>query len=167
VQGQKDFLVDLINIVSNTTDGKGIGVFYWEPDWISTQTFGSPWENLALFDFSGELLTSIYAFDSTLTRVENVESIVTEFQLFQNYPNPFNPTTKISWQSPVNSWQTLKVYDVLGKEVAILVNEYKEAGSYSINFDASSVSGGLPSGVYLYKLQAGSSTQTSKMTLIK
>jgi arabinogalactan endo-1,4-beta-galactosidase len=163
VQGQKDFLVDVINIVNNTTGSKGIGVFYWEPDWISTQTFGSPWENLAMFDFSGELLSSISAFDSTLTYVENVKTNVTEFQLYQNYPNPFNPITKISWQSPVNSHQTLRVYDVLGNEVATLVNEYREAGIYEINFDASN----LPSGVYIYKLQAGDFTQTRKMTLVK
>jgi arabinogalactan endo-1,4-beta-galactosidase len=163
VQGQKDFLVDLINIVSNTINGKGSGVFYWEPDWISTQTFGSPWENLALFDFSGELLTSIYAFDSTFTDIENIEHIVNEFQVFQNYPNPFNPTTMISWQSPVSSWQTLKVFDVLGNEVATLVNEYREAGSYEINFNGSELS----SGMYFYKLHIGVFVQTRKMTLIK
>ena len=116
-----------------------------------------------MFDFSGELLSSISAFDSTLTYVENVKTNVTEFQLSQNYPNPFNPITKISWQSPVSSWQTLKVYDVLGNEVTRLVNEYREAGSYSINFDASN----LPSGVYIYKLQAGDFTQIKKMTLVK
>ena len=70
---------------------------------------------------------------------------VYEFALEQNYPNPFNPSTKISWQSPVSSWQTLKVYDVLGNEVATLVNEEKPAGSYEVEFNA----GGLSSGVYL------------------
>ena len=163
VQGQKDFLVDLINIVANTNSNKGIGVFYWEPDWISAQTFGSPWENLAMFDFSGELLSSISAFDSTLTDVVKIDNFVKDFFLYQNYPNPFNPKTKISWQSPVSSWQTLKVYDVLGNEVAIVVNEYREAGSYSINFDASNLS----SGVYIYKLQAADYTKSRKMTLVK
>ena len=56
------------------------------------------------------------------------------FSLLQNYPNPFNPSTKISWQSPVGSWQTLKVYDILGNEVATLVNEYRNAGSYEVEF---------------------------------
>jgi len=86
-----------------------------------------------------------------------------KFKLTQNYPNPFNPTTKISWQSPAASWQTLKVYDVLGNEVRVLVNEFREAGNYEINFDASN----LPSGVYIYKLQAGEFIQTRKMTLLK
>ena len=91
------------------------------------------------------------------------ETIPTEFALRQNYPNPFNPSTKISWQSPVSGYQTLKVYDVLGNEVATLVDEYKPAGSYEIDFNASN----LTSGVYFYKLQVGEFVSTKKMTLIK
>ena len=83
--------------------------------------------------------------------------------LYQNYPNPFNPSTKISWQSPVSSHQTLKIYDVLGNEVATLVNEYRNAGSYEVDFNASALS----SGVYFYKLQAGDFVQTKKMMLVK
>jgi len=86
-----------------------------------------------------------------------------EFDLSQNYPNPFNPSTKISWQSSVSSWQTLKVYDVLGKEVATLVDEYRIAGSYEINFNANSLS----SGIYFYKLTAGSFVETKKMILLR
>jgi len=85
------------------------------------------------------------------------------FLLSQNYPNPFNPATKISWQSPVSGHQTLKVYDMLGKEVATLVDEYREAGNYGIDFNASSLS----SGVYFYTLQAGTYTQSKKMILMK
>jgi hypothetical protein len=96
-----------------------------------------------------------------------------QFELLQNYPNPFNPTTKISWQSPVGGWQTLKVYDVLGNLVATLVEEYKPAGSYEVEFSAKGgfASDGnvsqLSSGVYFYKLSTGSFEQTKKMTLIK
>ncbi|MEP0862714.1 MAG: T9SS type A sorting domain-containing protein [Ignavibacterium sp.] len=86
-----------------------------------------------------------------------------DFTLYQNYPNPFNPVTKISWQTPVSSWQTLKVYDVLGNEVATLVDEYREAGRYKVEFDASS----LASGVYIYKLTAGSFVSSKKMMVIK
>jgi hypothetical protein len=85
------------------------------------------------------------------------------FQVFQNYPNPFNPSTKISWQVPVGSWQTLKIYDVLGNEVATLVDEYKSAGSYEIKWDASK----YPSGIYFYQLNSGSYTETKKMILLK
>ena len=163
VQGQKNFLIDLINIVKSTTCNKGVGVFYWEPDWISTQTFGSPWENLALFDFTGELLSSISAFDSTATSIDEDISQINEFKLDQNYPNPFNPKTSIQYSISNKQFVTLKVYNLLGREVATLVNENKEAGNYMINFDASI----LPSGVYIYKLQAGDYVQTRKMTLVK
>jgi hypothetical protein len=87
----------------------------------------------------------------------------TEYYLSQNYPNPFNPSTRISWHSPVSGYQSLKVYDVLGNEVATLVDEYKSAGSYEVDFIASE----LPSGVYIYKLQSGDFIKTMKMILLK
>uniref|UniRef100_A0A7V3E787 T9SS type A sorting domain-containing protein n=1 Tax=Ignavibacterium album TaxID=591197 RepID=A0A7V3E787_9BACT len=88
---------------------------------------------------------------------------ITEFSLEQNYPNPFNPSTKISWQSPVASHQTLKIYDLLGNEIATLVDEYREAGRYNVEFDASN----LASGLYIYKLTAGSFTSSKKMVITK
>ncbi|BDQ03105.1 M14 family zinc carboxypeptidase [Ignavibacterium sp.] len=90
-----------------------------------------------------------------------------EFVLHQNYPNPFNPSTKISWQSPVGSWQTLKVYDVLGNEVATLVDEYREAGNYEVEFQTTIGDRQLASGIYFYKLQIGEFVQTRKMILTK
>ncbi|HCY76154.1 MAG TPA: hypothetical protein DHV28_09560 [Ignavibacteriales bacterium] len=89
------------------------------------------------------------------------------FYLSQNYPNPFNPSTKISWQTPIGSWQTLKVYDVLGNEVATLVNEYRPAGSYEIEFNPSSINHHPSSSVYFYRLQAGDYAETKKMILLK
>jgi Secretion system C-terminal sorting domain len=86
-----------------------------------------------------------------------------KFQLDQNYPNPFNPTTKINYQLPKNGMVTLKVYDILGSEVKTLVNEIKQPGAYEVNFDGSS----LPSGVYFYRLTAGTLTQTKKLVLMK
>ncbi|MFA6470066.1 MAG: LamG-like jellyroll fold domain-containing protein [Bacteroidota bacterium] len=86
-----------------------------------------------------------------------------EFALEQNYPNPFNPSTVISYQLPVNSHIALKVYDVIGREVATLVNEVKEAGSYSATFDASQLS----SGIYFARLQSGDKVQLKKMVLMK
>ena len=111
--------------------------------------------------------------------ISNVESntdiIPSDFSLSQNFPNPFNPSTTISWQSPVGSWQTLKVFDVLGNEVATLVDEYKPAGTYEVEFNSHSGSvlnlpagrQGLTSGIYLYRLQAGSFIDTKKMILLK
>ena len=86
-----------------------------------------------------------------------------DFVLFQNYPNPFNPSTKISWQSPVGSWHTLNVFDMLGNEVVTLVDEFKPAGTYSVQFKIED----LTSGVYIYRLQAGDFVQTKKMLFIK
>lgn len=94
---------------------------------------------------------------------EKEKIIPKEYSLHQNYPNPFNPTTVISWQSPVNSHQSIKIYDILGKEVVTLVDEFREAGVYEVTFDASK----LASGVYIYKLQAGDFVDSKKMILIK
>ena len=91
------------------------------------------------------------------------KNIPTVFSLEQNYPNPFNPSTVISYQLPVSGDVTLKVYDILGNEIAILVNEYKTAGKYEVEFNASS----LPSGVYFYQLKAGEFRKTKKMVLLK
>jgi hypothetical protein len=85
------------------------------------------------------------------------------FILEQNYPNPFNPNTKISWQSPVGSHQSLKVYDILGNEVATLVDEYRDAGIYEIDFNANYLS----SGVYFYTLTAGAFVESRKMILLR
>ena len=98
---------------------------------------------------------------------EEHPELPTAFYLSQNYPNPFNPSTKISWQSPVFGWQTLKVYDVLGNEVATLVNEYRCAGSYEIEFNPVSSVKHPASGIYLYRLQAGDFVETKKMILLK
>jgi len=101
---------------------------------------------------------------SELTSVkEIVTSLPTGFALEQNYPNPFNPSTAIRFQTTEYGFATLKVYDVLGSEVATLVNEPLNAGEYETAFNASNYS----SGIYFYRLQAGSSTQVKKMILMK
>ncbi|HEX2866062.1 MAG TPA: T9SS type A sorting domain-containing protein [Ignavibacteriales bacterium] len=88
---------------------------------------------------------------------------VTEYGLSQNYPNPFNPTTVINYQIPKASKVMLKVYDMLGKEVITLVNEYKEQGRYSVQFNASN----LPSGTYIYEIRANDFVKSGKMMLLK
>ena len=98
--------------------------------------------------------------------------IPVNFILEQNYPNPFNPITKISWQSPVGSLQTLKVYDILGNEIATLVDEFKSAGNYEVEFNVgqSADVGSRPaitSGIYFYQLRNGSFVVTKKMILLK
>ncbi len=86
-----------------------------------------------------------------------------EFKLYQNYPNPFNPNTVISWQLPVSSQVSLKIYDILGREVTTLVNEERPAGNYEVKFDAS----GLASGPYIYQLRADSFIDSKILLLIK
>ena len=88
---------------------------------------------------------------------------ITDFKLSQNYPNPFNPVTSINYQIPVTGFVSLKVFNVIGQEVAALVNEVKNAGSYRVNFDASRYN----SGIYFYTLKSGNITITHKMALIK
>ncbi len=90
-------------------------------------------------------------------------AIPEEYSLEQNYPNPFNPVTKIKYVIPEESFVELKIYNVLGKEVRTLISDERPAGYYEVNFDAQ----GLPSGVYLYKLKAGSFSDTKKMILLK
>ena len=97
-------------------------------------------------------------------------SRVDHFNLAQNYPNPFNPSTKIKYSIPASGFVSLKVFDILGKEIAALVNEYKNAGNYEVNFDASNLPdgrAGLASGVYFYRLQSGSAVQIKKMVLLR
>lgn len=98
---------------------------------------------------------------SVLTSVE--EEIANEFYLYQNYPNPFNPETSIEYQVSRYEMIMLKVYDVIGNEIASLVNEIKTPGKYKVKFDGSNLS----SGVYLYRLQAGNYVQTRKLLLMK
>jgi hypothetical protein len=86
-----------------------------------------------------------------------------EYALLDNYPNPFNPSTVISWQLAVGNFVTLKVYDVLGREVKTLVNERQAAGTHSVSFDGTK----FTSGVYFYRLRAGNFISTKKMILTK
>ncbi|MGA9292629.1 MAG: T9SS type A sorting domain-containing protein [Ignavibacteriaceae bacterium] len=104
-----------------------------------------------------------YPIPGSITGVESSQEVPAGFVLEQNYPNPFNPMTVITYRLPVTGNTTLKVYDVLGRPVATLVNEHQAAGSHSVKFYA----GGLPSGVYFYKLQAGSFVRTKKMILLQ
>ncbi|MEO8210791.1 MAG: T9SS type A sorting domain-containing protein, partial [bacterium] len=99
----------------------------------------------------------------TITSINNISEIADSYSLDQNYPNPFNPTTNINFSIPKNSFVTLQVYDVTGKEIQSLVNDNLNAGVYSFNFNA----GDLSSGIYFYKIIAGDYSDIKKMTLLK
>jgi hypothetical protein len=102
--------------------------------------------------------------DTTTTSLEIGEVLPTEFILYQNYPNPFNPSTKISWQSNVSGWQTIKLFDALGREIDTIINEYREAGIHSTLY---SINSELPSGIYFYQLRTQTHSQTKKMVVLK
>ncbi|MFN0158581.1 MAG: choice-of-anchor B family protein [Bacteroidota bacterium] len=106
----------------------------------------------------------ILELDTTVSAVGPLESSrPAEFALHQNYPNPFNPRTIINYQNATKNWVTLKVYDVLGREMASLVNEIQDSGLHSVAWDAS----GQPSGVYFYRLRSGTLVEQKKMILMK
>jgi hypothetical protein len=107
---------------------------------------------------------TVLALGTSATSVgQNPAMDLAQFRLEQNYPNPFNPRTAVTYQVPATSHVLLAVYDILGRNVAQLVNEQKVPGLYSVMFDAS----GLSSGVYFYRLQTGSFVQTRKMILLR
>jgi len=112
-------------------------------------------------------------FDGSFTYSDIIEvevAVPNIFSLEQNYPNPFNPSTTIRYEIPEQSFVTIKVYDILGNEITTLVNEEKAAGNYEVEFNTSSHSGNvrnLTSGIYFYRLQAGSFIETKKMILMK
>ncbi len=132
---------------------------------------GFPFETIYPESTRNIFLSKIISFFNAPVSVsDNFNSVPESFLLFQNYPNPFNPSTIIQYAiSSLPTGQagrqlvTLKVYDILGNEVATLVNEYRNAGSYEVNFDASR----LASGVYYYQLKAGEFVETNKMILLK
>jgi len=102
--------------------------------------------------------------DTILVSVKQTNDLApSEFSLSQNYPNPFNPTTKISFSLKHSGLSTLKVYDLLGREIASLVNEYLTAGNYTIEWSGSNLS----SGVYFYQIRSGDFVATKKMILQK
>jgi hypothetical protein len=105
--------------------------------------------------------TAVYNIQTTVDRGSSVPP--SSFMLEQNYPNPFNPATTISYALPQPALVVLKVYDVLGRECATLINEYKNQGRYEVSFDA----GHLPSGMYIYQIQAGAYSAVRTMQLIK
>jgi len=163
------------DIYAQKFDGSGIILWELEGREVSIANSYKSHKNLAITKYEDYIVTwwderntdpDIYAqsLNSLVTSVENPSvKFPKSFAIDQNYPNPFNPSTKISWKVPVGSHQTLTIYDVLGNEVATLVDEYKPAGTYEVEWNAS----GLPSGVYFFQLKTEGFIETKKMILLK
>ena len=158
-----------IELRFNFSYGSDSIITVWNDQQIEQYTFSFNRQVVSI-DFDPDEWILRQSFFVTEISEENIDNPVSEFNLNQNFPNPFNPITSIKYQFPELSFVTLKVYDVLGKEVAVLVNQEKPAGIYEITYNAED----LPSGVYFYRLQvypanggAGDFVQTKKMVLMK
>ncbi len=140
----------------------GSGTFYNILDQTTLVVSGGSVPSITIPAYTSLCYSSIP--DSMLLDVEPmISEIPTEFSLNQNYPNPFNPSTRIAFSVQVSGFTSLRIFDVLGREVATLVNEQLAAGKYELPFDAR----GLSSGVYFYKLVSGSFVETKRMMLTK
>jgi hypothetical protein len=156
-----------------TTVGRGVQT-YTDYDYVGTDGYTNDllWYDVRAYystegTYSDEDYQAVYGQENLSTQEEKqIAMLKTELPSeysISNYPNPFNPGTTISYQLPENSYITIKVFDVLGKEIATLVNENKNAGYYSVNFNA----GKLTSGIYIYTINAGKFIQSKKMLLMK
>ncbi|MCJ7555050.1 MAG: T9SS type A sorting domain-containing protein, partial [Ignavibacteriaceae bacterium] len=187
------FRTDSLTIqnISYSSDGQRIFVvtntlFYGLPKtyfFVSSDN-GNTWETLQLpiYDlvidmdidtedaiYLASISSGVFRLKFPIVAIEDAKkNFPNEYQLHQNYPNPFNPNTVISYQLPVSGLVSLKVYDILGNEVATLVNEYRPAGKYNVEFHSHSGNvRNLSSGVYFYTIKAGSFVETKKMILLR
>jgi len=150
----------------DSTDGEGYSLVAKDPNGSGIPDSSDYWRKSYEINGSPGRDDGITGIDRTSDRIPKY------FQLDQNYPNPFNPETNISYQLPVRVRVELKVYDILGREITTLVDQEQNAGTYKVTFspsngDGISAEGGLSSGIYFYRIKAGSFTQTQKMVLVK
>ncbi len=138
---------------------------YWAVDYTGTKIEGGALIRKEKLFFFNPATGALVGTTTVLTNVSRDETvgIPSTFALHQNYPNPFNPSTTISYDLPVRARVKLVIYNLLGQEVATLVNGEQEPGRYNVKFDAS----GLPSGIYFYRLEAGKFVDVKKMILVK
>ncbi|MFZ4620548.1 MAG: glycosyl hydrolase 53 family protein [Bacteroidota bacterium] len=164
VDGQKKYLSDILKTVRDIPLQRGRGVFYWEPDGITAPSWSSAWENLALFGFDGEVLSSISAFeDSIATEVRPFQAVPTELS-FHCYPNPFNPSATIVFTVPVRSQAIVTLYNSVGQFLGILHQSDAEPGrEYRISLNGRNRAGGT----YFIRLESGGQTRLMKAVLLK
>lgn len=158
--GQLNFLQAVKDRVTNNEFGAGI--CYWSPEWISTETFGSPWENLALFDFNSEVLDGITVFENDNTGID--ENINPEHIKLKLFPNPFNSITNIHYEIQRSGFVEIMIYNINGELVESIVKQDQHKGEHSVLWNSE----GLSSGVYFYQLKLnGEVLGTKQAVLIK
>ncbi|MFH0734541.1 MAG: CotH kinase family protein [bacterium] len=141
---------------------------------LDSISFGAQTTNLTMArkpNGTGSFIQSEPTFNSNNDSITSIDEIgvnlIEDYTLLQNYPNPFNPSTIIEYHISNAEFVSLKIYDILGKEIAVPINEYQSAGSYKINFNANAANYKLASGIYFYKLSAGNFTKIKQMLLLK
>ena len=167
VEGQRAFLSDLMRIVAGVPDCRGLGVFYWAPEWIPAPSFGSAWENVALFDFSGEVLGSVQAFDSAYAAVGAPAGDGAGMELNWTYPNPFRSHTAISFNMPSPGRVSVTLYDLFGREVSAISREGVSQGPGSVLWDGTDRHGDrVAAGIYIYRVRSGESIASGKVVVL-
>lgn len=164
-----------IYFTAHNYEGVFVQKYDWKGDFLAeikiSNNYNFLYNSILAFDPKGDLIVcSDWQEDIFIKKISDLTVDVkkdnilpTEFSLSQNYPNPFNPSTSIAYSVPSNEFVSLKVYDILGKEVAVLVNEEKSAGNYEVNFNAENLS----SGIYFYVMTSSNFSKTNKMILLK
>jgi arabinogalactan endo-1,4-beta-galactosidase len=166
VDGQRDYLAALIDTIKHVPNGQGIGIFYWSPEYISVPSVGSPWENLTLFDFEGNLLHSIAAFDSAAAGLSEPGYDKPDLKLNRTYPNPFRRRTTIVYELQQDAHAVVRIYDVLGEEVRTLIDGRCSAGMNRVQWDGRDLHGCFVApGVYACALESEQGIQGMKLIL--
>jgi hypothetical protein len=161
------FLADLMSLVSNVPECRGLGVFYWAPEWIAAPSFGSAWENVTLFDFSGEVLTSIEAFDSSYAGVEPPAGQQPAPELNWSYPNPLTTSAAICFSQPSQGIVLVSVYDLFGREVRELSLGDIPPGPASVVWDGTDRYGErVAAGLYMYRVTCGTYEASGKIVVL-
>lgn len=164
VDGQREFLSAVLNTVRSIPSQHGRGVFYWEPDAIAAPGWGSPWENLSLFGFDGEVLPSMNAFiDSVRTEAKEIPTIPSAMVL-SAYPNPFNPTATAVFTVRNDGPARLTLYNSIGQTVGTMFKGEVSGGKeYRVTLNGT----GWAGGVYLLMLESGNERLSKRVVLLK
>ena len=158
-QGQRDFLRDVTSAVASVPGARGKAVLYWEPCWISAPSFGSPWENAALFDFSGNALPAL---NVVLPAPGRAASQIPQLSV-GIAPNPFNARAQLFYELPQPAWTTVDLFDLLGRHVLRVVAGFQIAGRHSQIIDGAAIG----SGTYWMRVRSAHRTACCRAVILK